>query len=210
MPRGQPVHLTIDGRTRTLSEWAKITGVSYYTIKARYKLGWLPDAIIDPENHRGQDIKIRIHNRLWTLTQLAQMTGLKRTRLYSRYCRGQTGSMIIRGGEKNFIENLKNMEQNQPETEKTTHDENGPVTEDKTSLHAQRLSIDVYEDENSNFSVRVSTNVELNQRAQQIIKELSGQIAISTAVKYVSYNPEISASCNRRLNIASKISRKVG
>ena len=44
----QNVHTTINGRTRTIAEWAEIAGIKYKTLAARHKAGWSDKDLLRP------------------------------------------------------------------------------------------------------------------------------------------------------------------
>lgn len=45
------VRLEINGTTRTLAEWARISGVSYGVLHGRLRRGWSPEAAIGGSAH---------------------------------------------------------------------------------------------------------------------------------------------------------------
>lgn len=44
--------MTINGETRTLSEWAKIAGLEYHLVYSRFAAGWPPEDVISGNNFR--------------------------------------------------------------------------------------------------------------------------------------------------------------
>lgn len=46
------VHVTIGGRTRTITEWADASGLTRTTIGQRIDRGWAPERLLEPHAHR--------------------------------------------------------------------------------------------------------------------------------------------------------------
>jgi hypothetical protein len=44
--RRETVNITYEGQTRTMAEWAKLTGIGYHTLKARLRAGYTPEQVL--------------------------------------------------------------------------------------------------------------------------------------------------------------------
>lgn len=61
------IRLTYEGRTLTLAQWAKQLGMTYDSIRARYRMGWPTEAILgSPANKYHKERKIHATSRVLT------------------------------------------------------------------------------------------------------------------------------------------------
>lgn len=87
--------ITINGVTKTPSEWAKLSGVSRTTIISRVKLGWTGEVILQAEKANAKTA-ITIDEVTKTISEWAKTTGIPRPTLAYRYnVLGLTGTYLL-------------------------------------------------------------------------------------------------------------------
>jgi hypothetical protein len=57
-PKPKTITITHNGQERTISEWAKITGLKKVTIAKRHRNGWPVDAILSTTDHRAANSQL--------------------------------------------------------------------------------------------------------------------------------------------------------
>ena len=75
------------GRSQTIAEWSKITGISIRTIRGRLKYGWTTSDVLTPKkNHR----RLTLDGRSMTMLEWQKETGIGRTTIRNRIEDGWT------------------------------------------------------------------------------------------------------------------------
>lgn len=86
------LHITINGETKTLVEWSKVSGVKEPTLRSRYMRGIRGAELIKPANqslnyHKSMK-RIQVDGELFTFSELSKQTGLNEKTLRQRYDKG--------------------------------------------------------------------------------------------------------------------------
>jgi hypothetical protein len=90
--RRSNTHITINGETRVLAEWAELSGVSRALIAWRYKKGITGDDLLLPQFH---GTLITINGETKTSSEWANIAGILRDTFMKRYNSGITGTRLL-------------------------------------------------------------------------------------------------------------------
>jgi hypothetical protein len=84
-------HITYQGKTQTLAQWARELGLSYSALGYRYRNGWEPPELFSKENLKGRTVKHKVEyeGELITLKEAAKRSGIPMQTLYWRMRVGQ-------------------------------------------------------------------------------------------------------------------------
>ena len=89
-----PVQVTINGETHTLSEWAKIVGLLRSVIYKRYyNYGKRGAALIKPVK---LEKRVTIENQSYTFRELSEITRISPSTLRNRYMNGKRGTELLK------------------------------------------------------------------------------------------------------------------
>ena len=81
--------ITYNGQTKTLQEWAEITGINYNTLSNRFKAGWSADeALTKPIDTRFLAAPITYNGRTMSGTAWSHLLGLSDNAVRNRLMRG--------------------------------------------------------------------------------------------------------------------------
>ena len=81
--------ITYNGQTKTLQEWAEITGINYNTLSNRFKAGWSADeALTKPIDTRFLATPITYNGRTMSGTAWSHLLGLSDNAVRNRLMRG--------------------------------------------------------------------------------------------------------------------------
>ncbi|MDD6490282.1 MAG: hypothetical protein PUG48_10850 [Clostridia bacterium] len=88
----------INGETKSITEWAIISGVNAKTIHSRYDNGVRGEDLIRKVDNRGSSpiLKVNIDGTEYTMTELSVMYDIDKSLLYARYKRGKRGKDLIK------------------------------------------------------------------------------------------------------------------
>lgn len=93
------VSLTVNGITKTMTEWSEETGVSIQTMASRVKLGWNDERVVtqSPKSKSPEMGLIAYKGKMQTMTEWAKETGIPYTTIQSRARRGWSAERILNG-----------------------------------------------------------------------------------------------------------------
>lgn len=92
--------MTLNGKSHSISEWSRITGIKVATISYRMKKGWsVEDALTKSSNDR--EIKITYNNEQKTISEWSTVLNVPKSTLWYRYNKGWTDEEIIKGKRRN-------------------------------------------------------------------------------------------------------------
>jgi hypothetical protein len=92
-------YLTINGETKTVAEWAEISGLSYKTLQRRLYTGCKEENLIAPIGY--QHNLLEINGEKKTMNQWAKEAGLQFSTVKRRYQRGLRGEDLLKKGRLN-------------------------------------------------------------------------------------------------------------
>lgn len=78
--------LTVNGQALPIAEWARLTGISYATIKWRILQGWPDDAVVAPDKQRRGLVEFQ--GRMLSQREIARQTGIPLSTLQRRLADG--------------------------------------------------------------------------------------------------------------------------
>lgn len=93
------VYLTINGESKTIGEWAEISGLSYKTIQRRLYTGCREEDLLAPIREHLQHVEI--NGVIKPLSVWAKEAGLQYTTVQRRYKRGVRGEDLLNKGRLN-------------------------------------------------------------------------------------------------------------
>lgn len=78
--------ITHEGKTQTLAQWARETGIAYHVLKHRLNQGWQPPKLFTKDNLRGKTVKhlVEHEGEILTLNQASERSGIPMQTLYWR------------------------------------------------------------------------------------------------------------------------------
>ncbi len=89
------VFLNIDGKQKTIAEWAEITGIRHHTIAARHRRGYTNKDLINPPNRTENRVFVEFEGKIRTIKELAQIAGISPESMNGRIKLGWTGLDLI-------------------------------------------------------------------------------------------------------------------
>lgn len=95
-----PIYLTVNGRSLTVAQWAKIANQHPKTIYRRIKAGWTDEECVYGQQHRKRTdpkVKLTFAGETYTLQEWARLLGVARDSLYSRWRRGLPPYKVLAG-----------------------------------------------------------------------------------------------------------------
>lgn len=97
--RNTNVNLEYKGQTKTLSEWAEITGLTAPGLTYRMSQGWTPEQIIETPSRGGNLTRggktLTLNSETLTITQWARRLGMNKATLQVRKRNGWTDAEIL-------------------------------------------------------------------------------------------------------------------
>lgn len=99
LDKSRQMSTTIEGETKTLIEWARISGVNIVTLRDRYRRGIRGKELLQPANqrynHHPNPIKIDVNGDLLSFNELSVRTGINIKTLRERYAKGLRDNDLI-------------------------------------------------------------------------------------------------------------------
>jgi hypothetical protein len=97
--REAEIYIKHQGKTRTIPEWSKITGLKKHTIHDRYSKGWSSKEILKkiPARNKSQPSQIQIthEGQTYSIPEWAKTTGIKEGTIRARVSKGFQTSEIL-------------------------------------------------------------------------------------------------------------------
>jgi hypothetical protein len=87
--RSCTIRVTHDGVTRSLSEWAEVLGLSYWTLESRHRRGYSVEEILDAGSVRlARARTLTLGDETLSLSEWAARAGISKNALWARLSRG--------------------------------------------------------------------------------------------------------------------------
>lgn len=90
--------IIINGESKTVAEWAEISGIPYKTLQRRLYTGCKEENLLAPIGYQHQDNLLEINGVRKTMNAWAKETGLAYTTIKRRYEKGIRGSDLLEKG----------------------------------------------------------------------------------------------------------------
>lgn len=85
------VKLTINGATRTLAEWSKVSGVPIEVMKGRLRYGWEPREVVwTPVERKRRGWLLRYRGKALTVTEWSRLLGIPNQTIIARLQAGMS------------------------------------------------------------------------------------------------------------------------
>lgn len=91
--RGSNRRMTVLGVTRTLAEWADLSGIGFTTLRQRLDSGWAPERVVGEAVRTGR--VITLHGETLTLREWADRLGIRKGLIQQRLQRGWTAERAL-------------------------------------------------------------------------------------------------------------------